>query len=80
MNKFRLDQQGLLKPVIAKPDLNAIELRVTCAQVGVGDVQPMTAEIERSPTRGEDVNSATAADGEIDAGSVAYMNVRGFRM
>ena len=63
--------------MIAKPDLNAIELRVTCAQVGVGDVQPMTAEIDGSPTAGEDANSAAAADGEIDAGSVAYGEIGG---
>jgi hypothetical protein len=52
--------------VVADAYLNSVELGVSHTQIGVGDVRPSAGGVDKLPALGKDLNSATAACGEIE--------------
>ena len=62
---------ALLKPVPAKADLDAIELRVSPTQVGIRNMPPAAGEFESMVLPGGDQDASAAASDEVKRRAVA---------
>src|SRR5438128_3301188 len=65
----------LLKPVVPQTHLNSIELRIACAQIGVGDMPPAAANVESLPISGEYLNAASATCDEVEIRRITQREV-----